>query len=452
MSIKNIVLTEQNLLAFAIYQKEYLYKIDSKYFISDIAKKLFKIIKEFDFNNTKISTRNLVIALSKEGIDVEEDRIDPLLNIDISESISFDELYKSLKESYIKEKLENDCLNDLMNNVSSKEFDIEKYYELKDAIEELTNELTEDSSVILDGKKLIERYEALKKIVNNSFYSTGDSKLDKILTTGFEPGYVNVLFARSGVGKTSFALSLINKQINKEIPSIYFSLEMNLVSIVNKLLSQRLSIPFDYFYKKDKSDEEYSEYVADEIKLEEQNIKESPYFRYIDKQSLSLHDIDNLIKQAMESMKQKYAIVTIDLLTMVKDFNGDNKASKYEDAMNKLHEIAKKNNVAILGVVQTKRLSDKTVVKGIDDLEKFRPSIEEIKNAGAIEERSRIVLSLFRKKHEANKHFEKDDPILEIIEDIAEVEVLKQNLGEVGNRVKYLYEGEYSRFTPYIEE
>jgi replicative DNA helicase len=227
---------------------------------------------------------------------------------------------------------------------------------------------------------------------------------------------------------------------------------MNLVSIVNKLLSQRLSIPFDYFYKKDKSDEDYSEYVASEIKIEEQNIKESPYFRYIDKQSLSLHDIDSLIKQAMESMKQKYAVVTIDLLTMIKDFSGENKASKYEDAMNKLHEIAKKNNVAILGVVQTKRLSDKTVVKGIDDLEKFRPSIEEIKNAGAIEERSRIVLSLFRKKHEANKHFEKDDPILEIIEDIAEIEVLKQNLGEVGNRVKYLYEGEYSKFTPYIEE
>jgi len=453
MNIKNTILTEQNILAFLIYQKRYLNKVDEKYFVSKIGKELFETIRRFDLEGININSRNIAIDMTKKDIECEQEKIQQLFNIDVTESIPFDILYKSLKESYIKDQLENKCLNDLLKDVSAKEFNIEKYYALKDEIELLASELTEDKSVILTAKQMIEKYEKYRLDKHNSFYSTGDSKLDSILVTGFEPGYVNILFARSGVGKTSFALSLISKQINKEIPCIYFSLEMMLDSIVNKLLSQRLNIPFEFFYHTTDSENGFNiDMMKDEIDLEKENLISSPYFRYVDMQSLSLNDVDMLIKRGLDSMNKKYAVVTIDLLTMIKDFNGENKASKYEDAMNKLHEIAKKNNVSIIGVVQTKRLSDKASVKSIDDLDKFRPSIEEIKNAGAIEERARIVLSLFRKKHEASKHFEKDSPELQLIEDIAEVEILKQNLGKVGERIKYLYEGEYSKFTPYLEE
>jgi replicative DNA helicase len=137
---------------------------------------------------------------------------------------------------------------------------------------------------------------------------------------------------------------------------------------------------------------------------------------------------------------------------MLKDFNigNKNKAELYENAMNSLHEVARRNNVHIVGVVQSRRPDTRINITNVEQLERFRPHIEELKNSAAIEERSRTVISVFRKKHFAMRYLPQDPETL-IMSDIAEIDILKQNMGVLG-RIKYLFDPECYTFTKLVDE
>ena len=91
-------------------------------------------------------------------------------------------------------------------------------------------------------------HELLLKAANNqengglTGISTGFTKLDKI-TAGWQPSDLVIIAGRPAMGKTSFALSLAkNIAIDNRIPVAFFSLEMNNVQLVNRLLSNVCSI------------------------------------------------------------------------------------------------------------------------------------------------------------------------------------------------------------------
>jgi hypothetical protein len=109
--------------------------------------------------------------------------------------------------------------------------------------------------------------------------------------------------------------------------------------------------------------------------------------------------------------------------------------------MNKLNIISKKYNVHIIGTIQAKRSPDKITVKTLEDLNKFRVGEEMIKGSGSYFERARVLITLFRPFYFAQKYLPADDPQLEVIEDEMELTILKQNQGEVGKRIKYLFHG-----------
>jgi len=94
MNTKNIILTEQNILAFIIHNKDYLYQLNEKYLITKSSIGIYNSIKKFIQSDIKITSRNLCIELSKNNINIEQDKLDSLFEIDTQESIPFDTLYK----------------------------------------------------------------------------------------------------------------------------------------------------------------------------------------------------------------------------------------------------------------------------------------------------------------------------------------------------------------------
>lgn len=91
-------------------------------------------------------------------------------------------------------------------------------------------------------------HELLLKAANNqesgglTGISTGFTQLDKI-TAGWQPSDLVIIAGRPAMGKTSFALSLAkNIAIDNRVPVAFFSLEMNNVQLVNRLLSNVCSI------------------------------------------------------------------------------------------------------------------------------------------------------------------------------------------------------------------
>jgi hypothetical protein len=106
-------------------------------------------------------------------------------------------------------------------------------------------------------------------------------------------------------------------------------------------------------------------------------------------------------------------------------------------------------NVHIIGTLQLTREVEKTSVSNWDDLDKLRPSRATIKNAGAFLERSRYVITSFRKKMYAELFLEEDEYKNKI--DEIEVSIVKQNNGEIGKTVSAFFDSDHFDIIPMAE-
>ena len=96
------------------------------------------------------------------------------------------------------------------------------------------------------------------------------------------------------------------------------------------------------------------------------------------------NDYENNSIQFKLQAKVDYAVVFVDLATMLEEF-GSGEAKDYEKAVNLLHPVAKRTNTHIVLVVQAvqKTLENHrpTTLQGIN---LFRPTLASIKNSSAL--------------------------------------------------------------------
>lgn len=452
MSDTSIVLTEQNLLVLCYKNPSYTSEIDPSFFITNEAKLLHESFVSLLDSNIEFNNRNILMEVSKRTEFFNELTLEKLFNIKI-DNTDFEYNYSSLKKSFAQHQIQTVLIEKTLKEVTKKgQLNVNNLKELRDLLSDHIDIITDDNKKIFTAEDMLSIYHhtLLERNEGHSFYDTGCGYLNMHLTEGFVPSKITVLFGASGVGKSSYALYLVNSQINKQIPSLYISLEMDLISTMDRLIAQRNKILISDLIPRPGKDEYIQDYVFDLIKSEQIKLNNSKYFRFVEEPGLSISDIEHIIKKVKRQLNTNYLVVTIDLLTMVKEFNKSaKKADDYEHAMNELHELVKRQKVHLVGVVQARRPSEKVSVKEINDVDKFRPSIETIKNSSAIEERSRTILSTFRRKFYMEKYFP-DDPEVLITEDIMEIDVLKQNMGSLG-RLKYLFKPETSNIYKYIE-
>ncbi len=309
----------------------------------------------------------------------------------------------------------------------------------------------ETGSILKDTDVWTTEYIAdLRERAKGISYSYGDVFLDQLLYKGAYPGAITTVAAATGQGKSTFVLNLINQYIEMQIPAMYISLEMSGIDTFDRLLSLRREIPTSALYRNDSS-------LLDIIPIveeEREELKKNERFFFVEEPHISIARLQNMIKEFKQRTGQDYAIIAIDLVTQLSDFmSASNKmsvASAMEFAMNELNAMAKEMNVHIIAVVQFNRDADNHKVMSMEDLDMLRPSLNNIKNSAAIAERSRVVLGLFRKKYYADRYLQ-DIPEAEVMEDILEVNILKNSSGVVGNRLNYLFDGEFFRISPYLQ-
>lgn len=309
----------------------------------------------------------------------------------------------------------------------------------------------EKGSVLKDTDQWTTEYiEDLRKRAKGITYSYGDVFLDQLIYKGAYPGAITTIAAATGQGKSTFVLNLINQYIEMQIPAMYISLEMSGIDTFDRLLSIRRGIPTSALYKNDSS-------ILDIIPIveeEREELRKNKRFFFVEEPHISIARLQNMIKEFKQRTGQDYAVIAIDLVTQLTDFMGaSNKmsvASSMEFAMNELNALAKEMNVHFIVVVQFNRDADNYKIMSMEDLDMLRPSLNNIKNSAAIAERSRVVLGLFRKKFYADRYLQ-DIPEAELMEDILEVNILKNSSGPVGNRINYLFDGEFFKISPYIQ-
>lgn len=431
---------------------EYIYKFDRPYFISTIANDIFQTIKKLYENGIKITASDVVTYGNSRNSEITKENLD-ILRSQEYEIENFKFYFDNLKKNYAKVKIEEKILKEVVVETSSKgELNVKKIQELSNSLQEHLDIIKGKDSVLQSIEQIGTKYRGVlvaRKLGQYKF-STGDSLLDSHLAMGFAPGQITTIFGSSGVGKSAFALNLFSKQINKRIPTMMISLEMDEIATMDRLISNRKKLPSRLLQFKDDDAVDTSEQIFSvfEDGLNDL-IKYDKNFFLVDDPSIRLSDLELLVKEAKKRMDTEYLICTIDLLTMMSDFGS--KPTEMEESMNKLNAIAKRQNVHFVCLVQANRSVDNVSITTIEQIDRLRPkSLHGIKNSAAIAERSRIVLSVFRKKHYANELFP-DDPSLEFMDDTMTITVLKQNQGVTGSIINYLYDPFIFRIYPYQE-
>ncbi len=449
----SIIKVEQQNLNCLWDSPELIYKFDKDYFVSEVGKDIKNTIQYLFESNIPISIDEVVVYGNSRNDKITKDNLEQLRSSAYSIE-NFEFYFKNLKKNFAKFQIENKILKDTLMEVSSKgELDLEKLRGLSNSLQENIDVIEGKESVLRDIQQIGSKYKETLMMRKKGLYSfsTGDSLLDGYLTKGFAPGQITTIYGATGVGKSTFALNLFSKQINKKIPSLYVNLEMDETSTMDRLISLRKRIPSkDLEMKHFEEDVEGSENI---FKILDNEI--SALMRYtnkfflVDDPSLSIANLEMIIKEAKKRLNVDYLVCTIDLLTMLTDIGS--KPQELEESMNRLHEIAKRQTVHLVGIVQANRSADSATVASIDNLDRLRPrNLHSIKNSAAFGERSRLVFSVFREKHYARELFP-EDPALDYMDDVMKITILKNSAGETGQIIKYLYEPEYFRLLPYIE-
>jgi replicative DNA helicase len=245
---------------------------------------------------------------------------------------------------------------------------------------------------------------------------TGFPMFDKTLG-GLLPGTVLALAARSGQGKTDFAVTLMMRFAARGLKIVYYSMEMTRSQILTRISAQMTGINNTRIRDRDLSQQE-----KQDICKAFGAIQGSENIRLVeDKPGLAV------LRQNIRAYKPD--IVFIDHLGLFKMPKRKSRVEEVSETTRALHDLALETGVAIVELVQMNREIEKRKSK--------RPVLSDLKESGTIEEDSDYVVFL-----QANKG---DQPLTgnDAYQSFAFIE--KNRHGGTGV-VRFAWRPQYSRY------
>ncbi|MCH4147523.1 MAG: replicative DNA helicase [Prevotella sp.] len=260
--------------------------------------------------------------------------------------------------------------------------------------------------------------------------ASGFTKLDDI-TSGWQNSDLVIIAGRPAMGKTSFALSIAkNIAINDRIPTAFFSLEMNNVQLVNRLISNTCEIPGNKILNGQLTPDEWERLDKNLSKLTGAPI-------YIDDTpALSVFELRTKARRLVREKGVK--IIMIDYLQLM-NASGTHFGNRQEEVSTisrSLKGLAKELNIPILALSQLNR-----TVENREGPEGKRPQLSDLRESGAIEQDADMVILVHRPEY--YKIY--DDGNGHDVRGMAQIIIAKHRKGATGD-VLLSFKGEFTRF------
>lgn len=453
-SQNNVVLAEYRLLN-ALLNKDIFNdtRINENLFVDTVAKSVYQGIKALYDSNTPITPASLLQSCGNIDYNVNQGVIQTIFDIEHNEVTNIDDILVTLKDAELKSAV-IDKLDNIKQTVSQaglldQNNVLSSLYDVSETVEDYKK----SDSKLMSYSEWSDKYiEDLKLRAEGKFNSFGDPLLDKFFFRGAMGGKITIVASASSMGKSTFVLNLMDGLLEQNTPCLYLSLEMGTIDTFDRLISKKTGINAKDLYDKDTVDG-----VIAQVESEKKRLQNYKNFYFSEESGVDIARLQCIIKEFKQRTHQDYCLVAIDLLSSMRGFmaesNSMSSAQSIEVQLNKLETLAKTENVHIVGVVQIRRNNDSGHLTTLDDVEKFRPTINQIKNSSAYFEKAEQLLILFRKKYYIEKYFANDPTInMSSIPDILEVQVLKNRSGKTGTILKYMYESELFKVYPLADE
>ena len=200
-----------------------------------------------------------------------------------------------------------------------------------------------------------------------------------------------VIGARPGVGKTGFALNLL-EDISKNYKCLYFNMEMSEQQILRRLVSIDSKVPMNDLVKPET--EHQKQLIKDGVKeISKRNIK---IFTGVQTTSY--------IKQTIvRESKKEHTVVFIDYIGLIAGLNNKSQYERTTMIVKELRQISMNFNCTIIGLAQVNRNAES----------KTTPTLQDLKDSGELEQSAVSVILLHNEN--ADKKIEKELEELKII-------------------------------------
>lgn len=220
--------------------------------------------------------------------------------------------------------------------------------------------------------------------------SSGFPDLDRIFL-GFEEENIVILAARTGMGKTSMALSMIqNIAIREKEPVAMFSLEMSKNQLVNRLIAMESGVPSELIATGN------VEFLDEEKVIEAgKRVKKSPIF-INDTGGMSVASMRPKIRRlssALASRGTPLRLVVVDYVGLMRDDLAAKEGREKEIAAisRGLKQLARELQLPFLVLAQFSRKAD---FRGDN-----RPQISDLRDSGSLEQDADKILMIHREDY-----------------------------------------------------
>ncbi|WP_276912313.1 replicative DNA helicase [Hallella colorans] len=407
----------------------------SETFYEPIHQKIFTAIQTLNMNESPVDIMTVTNELQKEGTLEEVGGASYVVDLAsrVASSAHIEYHAKILQQKYLARQLIS-----FASVVETKAFDATV------DVDELMQE-TEGKLFELSQKNMSQVYTQIDPVIRQAIeiiqkasansdgltgVPSGFTKLDD-LTSGWQKSDLVIIAGRPAMGKTSFALSIAkNIAVEYKTPIAFFSLEMNNVQLVNRLISNVCEIEGKKIMNGQLARDEWERLDKNLSKLTGAPV-------YID--DTPGMSIFELRTKARRLVREKgVQVIMIDYLQLM-NANGmrfGNRQEEVSTISRSLKGLAKELDIPILALSQLNR-----TVENREGLEGKRPQLSDLRESGAIEQDADMVLFVHRPEY---YHIYEDDKGNDL-RGKAQIIIAKHRKGATGD-VLLAFQGQYTRF------
>ena len=226
---------------------------------------------------------------------------------------------------------------------------------------------------------IFNHYQAVKANPEATFCKSGYSDLDRVLGGGFQKSGLYIIGARPGMGKTTLALNIAERIVERGDAALFVSLEMSRVQIMAKRMALKARMKYSDIMSGRLSDAMYKERFEKTLAY----MACVPFY-CSDSSSLTVAEIAGMAR-SVENLK----VIIVDYLGLIRSSNESKKLYEQVTEISRdLKALAKRLNVPVIALCQVNRQSVQNKDK--------KPSLADLRDSGSIEQDADGVILLYR--------------------------------------------------------
>lgn len=253
--------------------------------------------------------------------------------------------------------------------------------------------------------------------------TTGFKDLDE-MTSGLQPSDLVIVAARPSMGKTAFAMNLVESVLIKaEKPVLVFSMEMPADSILMRMISSLGQINQTRVRSGQLEEDDWPRLTSAVSMLKDRPL-------YIDDTAgLSPTELRSRARRVAREIKQDFGMIMVDYLQLMQvPGMNEGRTAEISEISRSLKSLAKELKCPVVALSQLNRSLESRTDK--------RPMNSDLRESGAIEQDADVIMFIYR-----DEYYNEDSPD----KGLAEIIIGKQRNGPIG-RIKLSFQGQFTKF------